>query len=177
MGIKTVVHFAVREMGEVFALNEIINLLKGESIYWYVYIVPYNTDLTILNPVEILNSRSNVSIIQGLPSQKESIIFGFISDISVKCLDTVTAVIDIQEISACINYEPSPVGSTKVYDIVVSNIKLFDKNPAKECDPEIWQMLGNLPYTIAVVPRHPIQRDNYSRLPQLPKNVTLINKM
>ncbi|MFZ4462035.1 MAG: hypothetical protein ACOYN2_06125 [Patescibacteria group bacterium] len=86
------------------------------------------------------------------------------------------AVIDVQEVCACVD-SGSQSSSTKYYDIVVSNVKIADKDPRREYDHRMWDQLAALPYSIAVVPRHPLIPDQISKLPKIPENVGIMNRM
>lgn len=59
---------------------------------------------------------------------------------------------------------------------MVSNVKINDKNKDKEYDPRMWELLWKLPYTVAVVPRHPFPEWFLDWI-NIPRNITIINKV
>lgn len=65
---------------------------------------------------------------------------------------------------------------SKKFDIIVSNVKINDKKEEKEYDPRMWELLWRLPYSVAVVPRHPYP-DWFLDWVNIPNNVTIINKV
>jgi hypothetical protein len=48
--MQKVVNFAIREMGEVYAIDKIISLLQDYDISWIIHTIPYNSDLRLFNP-------------------------------------------------------------------------------------------------------------------------------
>lgn len=165
-------------MGEVYAMEKVISLLHDYNISWVIHSVPYNNDLRLFNPERILGRYPNVSVRRNAEGNLKERTYGFVSDISWKCHDDIIAVLDVQEVAASIDINPATsIVNEPIYDIVVSNVKLFDKNPSRECDPNIWELLWRLPYSIAVVPRHPLSEESLSQLPAFPENIVLINKM
>jgi hypothetical protein len=59
---------------------------------------------------------------------------------------------------------------------VVSNVKINDKRKEKEYDPRMWEMLWKLPYSIAVIPRHPFPFW-FLNWVNIPENITIINEI
>ncbi len=173
--MKKIINFAIREMWEVYAIDNIIKGLDESNIDWIIHSVPYNTDLLLYNSKNILEKNNNVSVIQGLDNWNK--IFGFSSDISEKCKDKVIPIIDIQEVSASVDYDNKIWPLDESYDLIVSNVKINDKDKNREHYPEMWNMLWDLPYTVWVIPRHPINDEYMEKFAVIPDNITIINKM
>jgi hypothetical protein len=167
------VNFAIREMWELYSLDFLISEFKEFWINWNIYVIPYNSDLEILNTSSFLEEHLNVNIINWSDWTWPNCIW-FKTDISSKTKDGVSPEIDIYRLASCINMLWS--SSEKKYDIVVSNVKINDKNSDKEYDSKMWDLLWKLPYTVAVVPRHPFPK-NFLHWIDIPKNVTIINKV
>ncbi|MFA5917691.1 MAG: hypothetical protein WC850_05660 [Candidatus Gracilibacteria bacterium] len=170
------INFVVREIGEIYSLDFIISEFLKYGIKWNVYVVPYNSDLKLMNVSDIFSKYQNVSVINGENGLNQKCL-GFKTDISGKYEKCIKSEIDVYKLASCM---PSDLGinldSVERYEIIVSNVKINDKNPNKEYNPQMWQLLGQLPYKIAVVPRHPFPHNFLNNI-DIPKNVTIINKV
>ncbi len=170
------VNILVREIPEVYALAALVRHYSCR-IRWVVSCRPYNSDLLKFGYQQFLSMIGNVEFDE--PSLSRYLPIGFRSDISDRIGVTGHSrdVLPLTEIIA--SFDPadfvpqsSPMGSY----VVVSNVKIGDKNPSLEHDIEMWSELAKFPVPVAVVPRHPCAPEKLKELP-IPGNVTIINEV
>ncbi|MCH8518912.1 hypothetical protein LAT59_04085 [Candidatus Gracilibacteria bacterium] len=170
------VNFAIREIGELYTLEFLISEFQRYGIQWNIYTIPYNSDLREYDASSRLSKYEGVSVINGEDGVDVSCV-GFQTDISGRFEDRVKSCIDVYQVATCMDMDFGiDLSKFSAFDIVVSNVKINDKKPEKEYDPRMWEMLGKLPYSIAVGPRHPFP-DGYLTGIEIPDNVTVINQI
>lgn len=156
-------------MWELYALEQILKIFKEKSgIIWNTFVEPYNSDLVKFNSCQILQ-KYKVRIYSSL-KQASWTVFGFKSDLPE--IPNVHNIFNVYSINGSSEYPPPSL--KKSFDIVVSNVKLQDKKPELECSSRMWDILSNLPYSVAVVPRHPCTEDFLATI-SIPQNTVVIN--
>lgn len=170
------INFAIREIGELYTLDFLISEFRNHWINWNIYIIPYNSDLRLYDASAHLSRHQGVSVINWEEGVNNDCVW-FKTDISWKFEDRVKSCIDVYTVATCIDMEFG-IDSSRYddFDIVVSNVKINDKKPEKEYNPQMWELLWKLPYKIAVVPRHPFP-NWYLDWIFIPDNVTIINQV
>lgn len=165
------VDFVLREMGEVYWFEYLVSELGDCWVNWQVHLRPYNSDLSYINMADRLGKLGVQVQSNAVPTESA---YSFISDISKKVADKTTGLIDIHELNTCIPINTENKENWDVYDVVVSNVKMNDKNPKKEYQPYMWNVLKTIWHRTAVVPRHPVPQSFLDSL-EVPDNVTIIN--
>ncbi len=176
------IFFAIREMWEIIALKTIINLLNEK---WYIFIfhivvMPFNTDFNFISVHESFKDFNNVKI-----SNKNDYLiswhklFWFKWNIFNLDDNLITDYIDIYKVSASRLYNINKKKKKKKPLIVVTNLKVKDKDISEEFHPDTINILWNLNANIIVIPRHPVTDKVYLNniLIQLPKNINFSNSM
>ena len=170
------INFAIREIGELYTLEFLISEFQRFSIQWNVYTIPYNSDLRVYSASSRLSRYDGVNVINWEKGVDVNCVW-FRTDISWKFEDRVKSCIDVYQLATCMDMDFGiDLSKYDSFDIVVSNVKIKDKNPKKEYDSRMWEMLEKLPYSIAVVPRHPFP-DWFLKGIEIPDNVTIINQI
>ncbi len=177
------IHFAIREMWEIIALKTIINLLnkKWYSFDFSIVVMPFNTDFNFINISESFKKFDNVRI---LNKDDYLVNWGKLFWFKWTILNSddklITDYIDIYEVGASRLYEMNKKKLNKSTPlIVVTNLKVKDKDISEEFHPDTIQVLWNLNANIIIIPRHPVTDKDYlhSILIQLPKNIEFSNTM
>ncbi len=176
------IFFAIREMWEIIALKTIINLLNEK---WYIFIfhivvMPFNTDFNFISVHESFKDFNNVKI-----SNKNDYLiswhklFWFKWNIFNLDDNLITDYIDIYKVGASRLYNINKKNKNKKPLIVVTNLKVKDKDRSEEFHPDTINILWNLNANIIVIPRHPVTDKVYLNniLIQLPKNINFSNSM
>lgn len=170
------VNFAIREIGELYTLEFLISEFQRYGIRWNIYTIPYNSDLREYDSSSRLSKYEWVSVINWENGVDVNCVW-FQTDISWRFEDRVKSCIDVYQVATCMDMDFGiDLSKFNTFDIVVSNVKINDKKPEKEYDSRMWEMLEKLPYSIAVVPRHPFP-DWYLKGIKIPGNVTVIDKI
>ena len=169
------INFAIKEMWELYSLQFILDEFKKYNFKWNIYIVPFNSDFSCISIEKYFEQYSNVSLIFNNNHLIWKNCLGFESDISNRFPD-ITPLINIYELNTCIDFKRYIIGNQAKFDIIVTNVKINDKKPEREYNKEMWKVLWKLPYSVAIVPRHPFPK-NFLEDIIIPKNITIFNKI
>ncbi|MFH1822733.1 MAG: hypothetical protein ABH830_03455 [Patescibacteria group bacterium] len=174
------IYFAVREMGDVYALTTIIEYCIEANIAIEWHIVPFsvNSDLSLCQFTDIIGKYRNAKI-EDAPRDEQTLkcvnIFGFSTDMKHQLEKIIQPVISVYDINVARRdiVNVAQVNKKKPW-IVVGNIKL--KSPIEDFQYPILQKLSLLPYKVILVPRHPLTTEEAQKI-NLPVNLTLDNSM
>ena len=158
-------------MWEVYWFEYLVSELGDCWVNWQAHLRPYNSDLGYINMADRLGKLGVQVQSNEAPPEYA---YSFISDISEKVADKTKGLIDIHELNTCIPINTEDKENWDSYDLVVSNVKMNDKNPKKEYQPYMWDVLNKTWHRTAVIPRHPVPQSFIDSI-DVPDNVTIIN--
>lgn len=171
------VFFALREFCEVYALKTIIGYCGELSLgfHWNVLAFPVNTDFGYCSLSKAFSGIPEVSVVEHFDEAFLSRIrlFGFATDMRHDLDGYMREQFSCSEVASCRLYR-RPTSRSDFPLIVVGNVKV--KSPVEDFQLEIFQRLASLPYSVVVVPRHPLSLDEME-LVRIPAPIKFINTM
>lgn len=171
------VFFALREFCEVYALKTIIGYCGELSLgfHWNVLAFPVNTDFGYCSLSKAFSGIPEVSVVEHFDEAFLSRIrlFGFATDMRHDLDGYMREQFSCSEVASCRLYR-RPTSRSDFPLIVVGNVKV--KSPVEDFQLEIFQRLASLPYSVVVVPRHPLSLDEME-LVRIPTPIKFINTM
>lgn len=147
-----------------------------------VFLLPYNTDFQFINVADELANLRGVNVLSG-PFTADELsgkkIFWFKGTIEDSFTQHIKREVDIYEVWVCRLYKKWIIFNGWTPNVVISNLKVYDKDTSEEYKSDLLMLLADKPYKITIVPRHPIPSPEKLEavLAKLPKNMVLSNTM
>lgn len=174
--MKKQINFSLREFCEVRSLQTIMALCEemGLEFHWNLLSFSVNTDFHFLSLQKAFEDHDNVTILESDEDRLSKMrIIGFKTDMQHAFDKYVHSFISCAEVVSCRLY-PRKHSDSDVKTIVLGNIKV--KSPVEDFQLEIMQGLADMPFKVIVVPRHPLEKGDMSRL-RIPEGLEFVNTM
>lgn len=172
------VTFSLREQGEVIALHTIIGHFEKQGltdILWRTVPSPVNTDFQYSRFEKAFAEYPKVAVMEMDAVHDSEPVFGFKTDMHHVHDDRVNHFFAVSEIAASRLYRKFPLRKKNERSvIVVGNMKV--ESPLPDFQEEVLRCFAATPYTVVIVPRHPLTKDQINKL-ALPGTIELRNTM